>query len=879
MALLAMRSRGAVVDIDQALGPRAILARAQGDRLVVALPAPGPTSTAVLAALRLADRLRAALSVEDPVVHVAEVRLKRRGIRLACAGPALDDLGWADHPSVSAARASLTQAAADELDPTTLATVTASGSPAAAREPTLVGRDATLAAVANDAARGPGLATVLGGAGAGKSRFLAELARELERRGVGPIARVSARDLVIARNMPLAAALAGSGLSPKAILVDDAQVADSAALDAIELASLDHPSAWVCVAALPELVEKRPAWDARALRAARWTLAPLEPADAAALLRQVLDAEFMPDAVVDRLVEAGAGVPLHLVELALGLQQSGALRSRPGTDGVYVAADHLVHISSTPLGDRMAERALAEMPPSSVVFARLCAVLGDDVELVDVEHAQRAAGGDEWVDARVGLARLSAADVLTQVSPTRWRFEHRMLRQGILSGTPAGEREMLHRAALTVEEGRPEPRFDRLAEHARAIGDREAAWTAYSALAIGSAEAGHHIEAELAWTSALGNLPPSDPRREDALVGRARAREKLQAFDESLSDLGSALELALGRGDAAAAANVRLDEATVHDWRLHWDESRAAAISAQSLAEGVGDPVLRARLDLAMGRSAARFDELNSAIPLLSRAADSPHASHETRTISLLLLAGILVWANRNQEATVRFDEALALSRSRDDDFHSAAALINRSLLWFRLDRIDESERDLRLAMELARRLGAAQLERLADINLGEVLYWRWKLPEALALAERALALRSRFSGDSVTDDILLLARIRLGLGDWAGATTARQRAAEFDSPKGKALARIVDLVLAHSDDATWTSAEAEMLSEAPYSEIAIDFYLWAARSALAAGDRARALEWLRRAQARAGQDQAWQGQLSDLALHIGGDSRGSGDH
>ncbi len=695
VALLALRSRRSVVDIDRALGARAILARAQGDRLVIALPAPGPAATAVLAALRLADRLRAALGIEDPVVHVAELRIRRRGERLACAGPALDDLGWAERPALAESRAQLTATAAGELDPTTLAIVTgASGAPTATREPTLVGRAEVLTRVADDAGRGPGLATVLGGPGAGKTRFLAELASELRARGIGPVARVSARDLSITRGVPLAEALRqGNGPPPVAILIDDAAVADSAALDAIELASLDQPSAWVCVAAVPELVSRRPGWDARALRAERWELAPLGHADAAAVLHELLAAEFMPEAVMDRLVEASGGVPLHLVELALALHNSGALRARPGTDGIYIAADHLVHLSSTPLGERMAERALAEVPPSTVLFARLCAVLGDDVDLADVEAAQRAMAG-EWVDGRVGLHRLVAASIVVPVSPTRWRFQHRMLRQGILTCTPAGEREQLHRAALAVEEGRREPRFDRLAEHAAAIGDREKAWSASVALAEASARDGHMMEAELAWTAALAHLPRRRSRAANKrLIGRGQARHRLQRFDEALADLSAGARARdVARRSARPPPTSFWTRRSPHDWLVRYAESREAAERARELASGLDDGRLAARLISHSAAAPGELDGFDQAVELLAQAADADGADDETRIVALLMLGAYLAYGGRHAEAEERFRQGIGFCIAAGDDLHLAVHYVNRRLLWLRLHRMEEAE-------------------------------------------------------------------------------------------------------------------------------------------------------------------------------------------
>jgi tetratricopeptide (TPR) repeat protein len=255
----------------------------------------------------------------------------------------------------------------------------------------------------------------------------------------------------------------------------------------------------------------------------------------------------------------------------------------------------------------------------------------------------------------------------------------------------------------------------------------------------------------------------------------------------------------------------------------------------------------------------------------LARAADAEHADHETRVIALLMLGSYLAYAGRHEEAEARFRQGIEICVDAGDELHVAVAYVNRRLLWLRLNRLDEAESDLRRAVEVARRLGAAPLERMANLNLAETLYWKWDLEGALPLAERALALQSRFSGpDALEDDALLLARIHLARGDRASAQRARGSAGTPTIAKTRALARIVDLVLARSGLPRWEATEAVALAEASYAEIAIEFYLWATRAALSAGDRSKAEQWLARARQRAGDAPAWQGQISDLATHVG---------
>src|SRR5262249_33428895 len=121
-----------------------------------------------------------------------------------------------------------------------------------------------------------------------------------------------------------AARAAGAGLRlraagrPVALLLDDAQWADEATLDALEYAAMAEARAplFACALARPAFLDLRPAWGERAAAAVAVDVAPLDDEAAVTLCRRMLlPAEDVPKGAVDRLTARAQGVPLLLVEL------------------------------------------------------------------------------------------------------------------------------------------------------------------------------------------------------------------------------------------------------------------------------------------------------------------------------------------------------------------------------------------------------------------------------------------------------------------------------------------------------------------------------------------------------------------------------------
>jgi tetratricopeptide (TPR) repeat protein len=835
--VLAFSTPAALGDIERALGAQ--VAHVDGARCLVAF-----AGTALAGAVDSARRAAGALAipVDGPlVVAVAEARPGRGGrLRLRDAGAILADLAAAPDAPVA-----LTPAAASAMGGARLrrlaggwaAPVDAAAPPI---EPDLVERGPVLAALEQHAAGGAGIATVFAEPGLGRSRLLAELAARMSAawwlrpdQGHGALAalvdralaalggdlashlaaadaaalaaalgRAPARDGTPAETRRRAAA-AAAGLvrraGARAVLLDDAERADSVALDALE--ALGEAGTWVCVTARAGLRDARPGWAAGA-RALEVELTALSDSGSAALLRQLIGAEFVPDAVIDRLREAGAGVPLFLVELARALR-ANALRSAGDAPGLFVAADQLAHLSSVPVAERNARAELDAMSEPLRRFAVLCAVLGDDVRPRELDAAQRRLGGD-WLDAGVGVRRLVAAGILIPAG-NAFRFRHPLARAAIEAAALPGEAAGFHRAQLAMVEEAGD--LARIAVHAAGAGERARAGAAHLALADQARRRHAHVDADLAYSAALALLD-GDEDRMTALAGRAAARYQIHRFDDALADATAAGELAGELGRPHEVVELLLLEAMIYDWKFEFEPSAERTARARKLAAGMAD--LEADLLLAEGRTAYRREQFQRAVELLERAAAL--GAYQSRMPALLLLAPSLLYLDRAAEAERRYQEVIQLCHEVGDDLHLAAAHVTRPLLWSRLGRMDRASDDLRRAVELAGRLGNALVERTSTHNLAEILYWQGELDEALPLALRSRELQRRFSGeDELPDDALLVARIRAARGELDEARLELDEARRSDdvTPTRQALIRLVELMLEPSTPADWQALEA----------------------------------------------------------------------
>jgi tetratricopeptide (TPR) repeat protein len=661
----------------------------------------------------------------------------------------------------------------------------------------LFGRDALIADLSVDAAtalagNGPALALLIADHGVGKTSLANALVprlRELGARvvmaavpppGSGRPGHSALAELIGTPEGPVVRAVgdalrAAARAQPTAILLDDLHLAEHDLLDALEYATLGgEPLAlWVLGIGSPRLEQRRPGFGQRAERHRRDELPPLDEDAAVAMTAALLrPAEYPPLRALRQIASISRGNPMHLRALAREIHDRGAIRTRPNGEHFLdtTALDALPPIA---LGPWLAARELSTLSLELVALARVCAVLGDDIEREEIgavfEAVERRGGATTTIDVDVGLRELSSAGILVTTA-RGWTFRQALLQEGVYSTTNEDERRALHQGALEYWQGKPAGELavaERVARHAEAVGERQAAAVAFATIGDRAHEEHRVLDADQAWQGAVRNLPRRDAERSRALLGRARSRYRLQRLREALADLEEAVAIAAEIGDVTLEIEILVEQATALDWGEEFARSKEVAVVARQRFDAAPNTArsLAVELDLADARALFREQRFAEAVPRLRGVMAAARAT-ETQTIAGTLLAPILVELGALDDAQALFERLIAMCEQVDDRFHLAVAYVNRAWLWLARGEIERTVDDLRIVIQLAREGGQVNVERAATYNLGESRLWQGSLDEALRLARRSLALQ-RIHGEASTRlDRLLIARIHAARGD-----------------------------------------------------------------------------------------------------------------
>jgi tetratricopeptide (TPR) repeat protein len=660
-------------------------------------------------------------------------------------------------------------------------------------------------------------------------------------RGWLPLDHPCVRRLAVAPGALQAAAAraAGEGLrrlaatAPLCVLLDDAHLADDVTLDALEHAALAEGASRLWIAALgqPAFTRTRPLWGRRAVAHVALTLAPLAPADAAALCRTLLaPATTIPAHAIERIVTRTGGVPLLIVELLRHLKRDGLVRRPALGRGWFVATDEIERVPTLPSLAWLAETTLLRLSPELAATARLLACLRsdftlDELERILVEIDRAGAGAGFPLTGAAAVQLLRSVELLTDNGDGTLAFRHALVRDAVAEGTPSELRTIIHRAAARVYMASPpsEANAERAALHLAESSAHAQAGQRYLVLAEAAARAHGYLVAEQRYGRALALLPSDDaPSLAQALHGRGLMRYRLGRHDDALADLARARALAEALGDQRRVIALLLDEATLYDWLLNVQRSGERAAEAEALAARHCPMELTARILLASGRAQYRQSRWPEACVRLAEAARAASAAgdaeYETVMAAELLLGSALSWLGRGDEAAEVLERVIARCRQSGDRLHLYSALNNRRNVWIARGQPQQAIRDVAQSLTLARELGMPSLEYIARFNLAELHYLRGETEPARAHLGPARTLERLLAGEWARPMATLLelrilvfaGRLDKARALWQGVAQKQDAAAMSNHPEAlflpaeRVLFDMVGLAVGQASDDEW---------------------------------------------------------------------------
>jgi predicted ATPase/DNA-binding SARP family transcriptional activator len=389
-------------------------------------------------------------------------------------------------------------------------------------------------------------------------------------------------------------------------------------------------------------------------------------------------------------------------------------------------------------------RRLARLSDDANRALRLAAVIGTEFELPVVSTA----GGFDDETVLCALEEAIAARVVIEVSATRFRFAHALIRVTLYDSLTATRKVRLHRKAAqaieTIHESALDDYLPALAHHWA----RASAPAADTTRAVGYAtRAGDRALAQLAHDEAvtyyrqalelLGAAPGSvEGRRLPLLIalGEAERRAGDTAHRETLL---RACHLAAEQRDAvslarAALANTRGVYASAIG---EVDHERVAAFEAALDAVGGDDTPTRARLLAALAAEITWTGDRERRVLLADEALAIARRCGDAATLALVLLHRIftIYSAVALDELLANTEELLALAERLDDPVIRTQALWLRGRILAPAGDMEDANRRFDAAERLAEELGQPTLRWL----VGQTATVRTILAGDLAEGER----------------------------------------------------------------------------------------------------------------------------------------------
>jgi DNA-binding CsgD family transcriptional regulator len=437
----------------------------------------------------------------------------------------------------------------------------------------------------------------------------------------------------------------------------------------------------------------------RAGRLDELTLAPLEPAETAELLAEVLE-EVPAPSLARTIHDRTQGIPFFVEELARALLLTGSLTA--GRRGLELAKGGEVPVPDT-IRDAVLISA-SELSQEARTTADAAAVAGEtfDLELV----------GD--ISSAAGLAELVDRGFVAEAGEGRGAFRHALTREALYADVPWLQRRALHRRLGEALDARDGSSME-VATHW--LGARETS-RAREALLRAAEESGAlhaHRDAVRAGRQALELWPEGDEeeRRIRTLESYANSAELSGELAEAARGWREVCDIRAERGERDDLAEAQRRLAAVHD--LKGDREGAFAVrsaAAEAYAAG-GRPAEAAVERLAMANYLRAGADYSGAVELSEAAAqEAEQAERVDLRARALGLQGVARAKRGESEAGLEMVRA-GLALALEHDLTPVAAELYQRLSLVLYDTADyrRAQGALDSALDLCRANGESGTE------------------------------------------------------------------------------------------------------------------------------------------------------------------------
>jgi len=544
--------------------------------------------------------------------------------------------------------------------------------------------------------------------------------------------------------------LALGRITPHFFILEDLQWADEGTLDALVYLVRRLAGSRVLVAGSyrgEEARERGTVWEAlqaldRAGGYGRLELSRLTAEETGDLVRRGLGLPGRAPRFEARLYRETEGNPLFVVETLRALHDEGVLyRDASGTWSTpwdETTQDYR-ELPLPPGVHEVIARRLARLNREERAVLDTAAVLGADFDFVllaeacDLPRQAVLAAVGELVRRRCLVEDL-----------TTYRFSHDKMRQVTYLELCEEDRWRLHRRVGEALEALCPERVEALARHF-ALGRVRDKALAYSLQAGQRAQAVCSNEEALGYYDRALAFVEADDHEAQWKI-RIRREEVLNVLgrrEEQAADLAALADLA--RGDPLRLAEVYRRQAGLLAHTGCYDEARAAARRALSLAESSGDRRAQAAALTAKGMIVNWSGRPAEAIPLFRTAIRlcQCQGGMDDEVEARSALGNALLGVKAYGAARTELETALALCRSSGNLFGEAETLGLLAILYMEQGDTDAALTCYGRALEASRKLGYCYGEARTLLNLGNVRYMRAEIGEALRCYDEALAIFS----------------------------------------------------------------------------------------------------------------------------------------